>query len=355
LRHSPLSRFFLAAYVLLVVYASLYPLAGWREPGSPPLAFLAAPWPRYVTAFDLAANFLGYLPLGLLCSLALYPRSSAREAALAALLAGACLSLALETAQSYLPARIASNVDLLANAAGAVTGGAAGARLAPWLLEAGPLRRLRTAAFAPGAAADFGLTLLGLWLFAQLNPATLLFGAGDLRDLVSASASRSHGAEIFVSIEAATAAANLGAVALLASAVARPGAPLRRILVFLLASALVVKALSHAILMRAENPLAWLTPGGELGLAGGVTLAVLTLALPRTARLALAAVLLMAATVLVNLSPPNPYLGATLKVWEQGHFLNFNGLTRLVGTLWPFVTLGYLIYLASSRQPDSGG
>jgi VanZ family protein len=347
---SPLSRFLLAAYVLLIVYASLYPMSGWREPGSGALGFLFAPWPRYVTAFDLAANVLGYLPFGLLCALAAYPGQSARGATLIALVAGGTLSLLLETAQSYLPARIASNLDLLANMAGAAAGGFAGGRLAPWLLDAGPLRRLRVAAFAPGAAADFGLTLLGLWLFAQLNPSTLLFGTGDLRDLVAGSASEPHGAEIFVSIEAATAAANLCAVALLASAVARPGAPLRRLLLALLAAVFVVKTLALAILMRAENALAWLTLGAQIGLASGVLLAVVTLALPRTARLALAAVLLMAATVLVNLAPPNPYLAATLKVWEQGHFLNFNGLTRLVGTLWPFVALAYLITLAAPRQ-----
>ncbi|HEX2650606.1 MAG TPA: VanZ family protein [Burkholderiales bacterium] len=350
MRHSNLARFLLAAYVLLVVYASLYPLAGWREPAAPALAYLVAPWPRYLTVFDLAANFLGYVPFGILCALALYPREAAGRAVLVTFLTGAALSFAMETAQGYLPARIASNVDLLANIAGALAGGVAGARMAHWLLEEGPLRRLRSAAFEPGAAADLGLTLLGLWLFAQLNPATLLFGTGDLRDLVSGTANRPHGAEIFVFIEAATAAANLAAVALLASAVARPGAPLRRLLAALLAGVLVVKTLSMAILMHAENMLGWLTPGGQLGLAAGVALAAAALALPRLARLASAAVLLMAATVLVNLAPPNPYLAATLKVWGQGHFLNFNGLTRLVGTLWPFVALGYLIYLASSAS-----
>ena len=73
------------------------------------------------------------------------------------------------------------------------------------------------------------------------------------------------------------------------------------------------------------------------------------MALPRAARLAIAAVLLMAATVLVNLTPPNPYLADTLKVWQQGHFLNFNGLTRLVSALWPFAALGYLMFLATRR------
>jgi hypothetical protein len=58
----------------------------------------------------------------------------------------------------------------------------------------------------------------------------------------------------------------------------------------------------------------------------------------------------MAATVMVNLAPPNPYLTAMLKVWQQGSFLNFNGMTRLASTLWPFAALGYLIFLAARRR-----
>src|SRR6185295_19804026 len=184
-------------------------------------------------------------------------------------------------------------------------------------------------------ATDLGLTLLGLWLFAQLNPATLLFGTGDLRDLVAGSGAR-HPAQLFVSAEAATAAANLVAVALFASAMARPQAPVLPLAAALVGVALLVKTLAFAILMQAEHVFAWLTPGAQLGLAVGAALALAALRLPRIARLALAAVLLMAATVLVNLAPPNPYFAATLKVWEQGHFLNFNGLTRLVSTAWPF-------------------
>jgi ABC-type maltose transport system permease subunit len=60
----------------------------------------------------------------------------------------------------------------------------------------------------------------------------------------------------------------------------------------------------------------------------------------------------MAATVLVNLAPPNPYAAATLKVWGQGHFLNFNGLAQFVAALWPFVALLYLIHLAARRERD---
>ena len=100
---------------------------------------------------------------------------------------------------------------------------------------------------------------------------------------------------------------------------------------------------------------AWLTAGGAQGLAAGLLLATIALALPRAARLAFAAVLLMAATVLVNLAPPNPYTAATLKVWAQGHFLNFNGLTRLVSMLWPFAAIAYAFTLASRPQRGAVG
>ncbi|MGH8765379.1 MAG: VanZ family protein [Burkholderiales bacterium] len=342
-------RFLLAVYVLLIGYASLYPLTGWREPHGSPFAFLASPWPRYITAFDLAANFLGYLPFGLLCALALDPRrSTPRVIAMVALL-GAALSLSLESVQSYLPARIASNVDLITNFCGAAGGALLGAWFGPALRSGGFLQRLRTQAFMPGAAADLGLVLLALWLFAQLDPATPLFGMGDLRDLFERKVGERHAAQLFVSVEAVTTAANLAAVALLASAGMRPGAPVRGLLAALLALALAVKTLAFSIVMHAEHVYAWLTPGAQLGLVAGVLIALALLWLPRTLRLALGAVLLMAATVLVNLAPPNPYLAATLKVWEQGHFLNFNGLTRLVSTAWPFAALGYLVWIAASR------
>ncbi len=355
MRESPLARFLFVAYVLLVLYASLYPLSGWTGQGVSAFAYLSAPWPRYVTAFDLWANVIGYVPCGFLCVLALYPRQRGGYAVLAAALSGLALSIAMEAAQSFLPMRVASNLDVLCNLAGTLAGASLGAPLAGWLLHVGPLRRLRSLAFVPGAAADAGLVLLGLWLFAQLDPATLLFGAGDLRDLMQIPAGRGYAPAIFVSVEALIAAANLTAVCLLASAIAAPGTTVRPTLIGLTAAALAVKTLAFAILMRAEHVLAWLTPGAARGLAAGLAVALAAAGLPRTARLALSAVLTMAATVLVNLAPENPYSAETLRLWRQGYFLNFNGLTRLVASGWPFAALGYLIYLASRRGRVSLG
>lgn len=350
----PARRLLLAVYVLLIAYATLYPLSGWRDPGATPLEFLAAGWPRYRTAFDLWANVAGYVPFGLLAAAAFHPRLRGAPAVLAAACAGGALSLALEAAQTYLPARIPSLADLAANTAGAALGALAGARLAPLLASGGAAARWRAGLLSPDAQPHLGLTLVGLWLFSQLDPVTLLFGGGDLRDLLAAPRGGAHGAEFFVALEAAVTAANLTVFGLLVSALLARGAPVRRIVLALAAAALAVRTGAFAILMQAEKVFAWATPGALAGLAAGALAIVLLVALPRTARLALAAVLAMAATVLVNLAPPNPYTADTLRVWQQGHFLHFNGLTRLVSAAWPFAALAYLIFLASRRERGLG-
>ena len=118
------------------------------------------------------------------------------------------------------------------------------------------MARARSALFLPGTDIDIGLILIGLWLFVQLNPATLLFAAGDLRDLVAATPGRARRPEFFAGVEAFTAAANLVGVGLLLSALAKPGQPVRSLIVALVGVALAVKIAAFAVLMRAENVLA---------------------------------------------------------------------------------------------------
>ena len=65
----------------------------------------------------------------------------------------------------------------------------------------------------------------------------------------------------------------------------------------------------------------------------------------------LAAMALMLATVLANLMPDNPYFEHSLRDWRQGHFLNFNGLTRLISSLWPFLALPWLMLSRRNDEP----
>lgn len=352
-RPSPLARYVLAAYVLLVVYGSLHRFTGWRDPGTGPFEFVFAAWPPYITGFDVAANVIAYVPLGLLGVLAAAPRLVDARAWFAAALGGIALSFAMEALQTYLPDRFESNVDLAANALGATVGATAGVIIARWLARHGGLYALRDAIFHPGRQTDLGLVLVGLWLFALLNPETLLFGNGDLRDLFESLPETLHPAWLFVRIEGTVTAANLVAVALLTGALMPSRAARWRLVVALLVAAFLIRSAAYGTLFRPADMFAWLTPGALWGSAIGLALAISAMFLSRRTAIALAGVLLMAATVLVNVAPENPYLANSLQVWRQGHFLNFNGLTRLVSTLWPFAALVYLLLVAGRRESPS--
>ncbi len=336
---TPLASYLAAAYALLVTYASLHPFVGWRDNGAPVFAYLSAAWPRYYTDFDLAVNILAYVPLGFLLVSALQPRLGVAAAALIAALAGGGLSFTMETLQNFLPSRVSSNIDLACNAIGALIGAAAGMNWGRALADGGRLHRLRTRLVVPGKTADFGLVLLGLWLLAQLNPELLLFGTGDLRVLLELPL-LPYSAQRFAVLEAGVTAGGLLAAGLIGWSLLR----LRnRWLLALLVLPLAIKAFANAVLVKAAQFVQWVTPGNAAGLAAGAVLLLAATWLPPLAQRILAALALLFVTALVNLAPENPYLTASLAVWQQGHFLNFNGLTKLVSSLWPFAALPYLM------------
>ncbi len=345
---SRLPLYLAAAYTLLAIYGSLYPLSGWHDSGAPLGEFLVAAWPRYHTGFDLAANALAYAPLGFLWVAALRPRLGTAGAVVAATVLGFALSLVLETTQNYLPSRVPSNVDLACNGVGALLGALAGARWGATLLDGGRLHALRQRLFMHGRAGDAGLLLLMLWLLTQLNPIILLFGNGDLRSLLDLAAPLPYTADRFAEIEAAAVCAHTLAIGLLAGRIAR-AAPYRMGIVFI-ALGLATKTLALTLLMQGAQGLAWATPGSLTGVAAGIVLWLAVSPAPTFMRQALAAMALLLATVLVNLTPDNPYLINTQQIWTAGQFLNFNGLTRLTSSLWPFLALPWLFLLRARHE-----
>ena len=347
---STLARYLFVAYVLLVVYASLHPFSGWRDRGLPPFAFVAAPFTRPMPVFDMVVNVIGYVPLGFLAALAAYPRLRGGRAFVFGFACSLLLSFALESLQLYLPSRTSSNLDLLTNAAGGALGAlAAVAGTRALRLEEG-LLRLRERFMLPGRRIDLGLVLIGLWLLSQLNPETLLFGTGDLRELFRAPSGKLYPAEVFVRVEAGVACGNVFAAGLLLFCLCSPGQPVRVLAVALVAAALAVRCFAFGLLIGSQAVLDWVTPGALYGTASGIALLVVAAGFPRTVQMALAGLALLAATAIVNLSPANPYLTATLSLWQQGHYLNLNGVTRVVSAAWPFAAMFYLVLLATAHE-----
>jgi VanZ family protein len=332
-----------------VVYASLHPFAGWADTGVGLFEFLAAPWPRYYTNLDLLFNGLAYLPLGLLLMAALLPRLKPGSAVVVATMAGVLLSLTMEVLQHFLPSRVPSNVDLGLNGLGSLAGALLGVRFGRAFADHGALARWRARRIIGGHLGDAGLVLMLAWLLTQLNPEILLFGNGDLRSLLDLRATLAFTAARHVVVEQAVAATGLIAAGVIFWQLMRARS------LWLLATVLVLtvatKTLGTLLLVEPYEPGHWITEGNLEGLAIGTVLLLPALLLPRQAQTTVAALALLAGTALVNLAPENPYLADTLARWNQGHFLNFNGLTRLASILWPFFALALLLAINAPREP----
>ncbi len=352
----------------LIVYASLYPFGDWRVPGHSPWQFLALEWPRYWTAFDLLANLLGYLPFGALVCVAMSRAGRTPGASvLAAVLAGAALSLALEALQNYLPRRVPSNLDLAMN----VAGSAAGAVLAWAADRLGGVNRwqsVRERWFISGSAG--GLALLVLWPAALLFPTPVPLGLGQvLPQLQEGLQWALEGSPVLPALapwldaelpleplragqELATVALGLMAPCMVALSVSRPG--WRRLA--LVAGAVLLGAgattLSTAMNFGPQHALAWRTPNAEAGFALGTLLALAAAALPRRAAAGIGLVALSALVALVAHAPADPYFAQSLQAWEQGRFIHFHGAAQWVGWLWPYATLVYLLVRVAARGED---
>ncbi|MDR1888512.1 MAG: VanZ family protein [Zoogloeaceae bacterium] len=341
-----LPRYLALVWIVLTIYGSLYPLSGWQQNGADPFAFLEWAWPRYWTVFDLVTNLIIYMPTGFLLTLALRRLPGRWSGVILAVLLSGLLSLGMESLQTWLPSRFSSNLDLGSNTLGALLGALIAFRAGDMLWRWWRFLRARLIAARPHV--DLGLTLLGLWLMTLLSPETLLFGVGDLRQTLNWLPTLSYRPETYHVTETAVVVCNLLAVGLFAAAMTRGRwlAYLAVPLFFGLAA--LVRCLSAAILAGPEQFLAWLTPGVREGFCVGAIILAFALLLPPLGRLVLAALCLLAGAMLVNLAPIDPYSLDALALWRQGHFLNFNGLTRWISCIWPFLALPYLI-LASRR------
>jgi len=343
------------AYLLVIVYASLQPFRGWQMPPAEVLHFLVAPWPRFITLQDVAVNIVAYAPLGLLLSIGFGARYGPARAAGAAALASTLLSLVMETVQMFLPIRIASNVDLLANGLGALVGAMAAPLLAPTRALGAKLHATRHRLFKEGMTADVGFVIVLLWLATPFHPTAQLFGTGALRATFDLPAHFAHSPLLAFASEAVVVMFNLLGVGLLLSALMHSAPRPMLVIGYAVGAALAVKIFTAVVLLQASAPLAWLTPGVAVGLAAGWALLFAAIRMPLTAQLVIAAICFATATVAINLAPDNPYLSVPPRLLARGasHFLNFSGVVRALSELWPFLAIGYLA-CAFGAQVKSG-
>ena len=352
------------AWIALIVYASLHPFSGWHWPTVSDtrgwLDLLWLPTPRS-SRFDRWANFLAYLPLGLLLAIAwLRSGHGTLMACIMATLTGVLLSLLMEWTQNLLPIRVPSRLDLGLNSAGALLG----ALLAAALQGLGLLRywqRLRDRWFVPHGNA--GLALLLTWPVALLFPPPVPMGLGEgLSRAASALSEALADTALEGWLPAPTAHGQLAPGMELIAIVLGLMAPcwvafvmsrqlINRLVLLLgaLLLGLLATTLSTALNFGPEHALTWVTPALRPALAGAVLLSVVLALLPPRVVAAFGLVGLTSLIGLVSQAGTDPYFASSLQAWEQGRFIRFHGVAQWVGWLWPFAALLFLMLQVTGR------
>jgi len=345
-RESRLAWYFAGAYLLVIVYASLSPFAGWSTPGAPPLAFLDEPWPRRWQRFDLFINFAAYVPLGLLITLAGMRWMRPALAALLATLIGAALSLGMETAQMYLPMRVASSVDLASNSLGALCGALLAARTGRMPLWA-HFRDIRQRWCLPGRLAEPGLVLVALWFLSQVDPSLPLMAVRALPDALPIPGTGFLPPRAFATIPTIAVAVNTLAISLFVMALMRKRWHALVAMCSLIATAALIKLFAGMVMLKAEAIFIWISAEVVIGITIGVTLAAMMMALPRAVMSGIGVAALLCSFLSVHLvvDPVQPGFALWPFRWNYGQLLNFTGLARTVALLWPLVAALYLLTL----------
>lgn len=326
----------LAVWALLLAYASLYPFWPLRIP-SPDAALSFFLPPRYPSRADVAFNVIAYVPLGMLACLYFRQRVGGwRAMALAAGFA-AVFSLGMELLQFFIPNRVASLYDLLANAAGALVGSMV--FLDPlYSTVTRPLGQLREGTLIQGAWGDAGLVLVMLWLLAQLNPALPFFGAGDI------AGASDTGLQL---IEWTAVGLGICGFGLFISTLVRHEHGSLRVTVVLLSVALWLKFVFASLILQPNFSSEWVSTGRVLGLVAGMAIFIPLRKLGRFVRMYLAFVLILAGALLAKIfgeySPMEEFL--RLFRWPHGQLGNFATLTRFLHELWPFGAVVFLVAL----------
>jgi VanZ family protein len=325
----------LAVWLLLIVYASLYPFLPWRLPPAESLHEAIAV-PRYLIRSDVVFNVLAYIPLGTLAALYFRQRGDARRAIAEAIALGAALSAVMETAQLFIPGRVAAISDFLANTGGTVLGALMFADPV-YSMATAPLGAMRERNVIEGAWGDAGLVLLGLWLIAQLNPALPFFGAGNIGERV---------APELMLVQWFAVGMGICGYGLFVSSLLRGEGALRVTLV-LLSVALWLKFAASTFMLQPNFSAEWVSAGRIAGIAGGIMALVPLRRVARLGRIYIALVLILAGAMLSKIFGAYSAMDELLRLfrWPHGQLASFATLTRFIHELWPLAAVVFLVAL----------
>jgi len=338
-----LRTFLAVGYTFFIMYASLSPFSGWRAQGLDFIEVIRAPFHFTFTTFDAVINLLSYLPFGLLVSLTFRARFGAFASVTLGLLTGMFLSASMEYLQMYLPSRTSSNLDILTNSAGAFLGALLAVSVASWTWFSSRITRWRNDLFRNGHKMDFGLALLALWIFGQVNPSLPMLGNVFISEVAR---------QPFVPIpstpfdiwESGAVTLNLLMLGTLMVTLLQPPRKVVTAMLAILTMVALAKFIAAALLLKSWALLLWINSEAVLGILLGLALLMATFWLPQGVAVGIGAAVALSYFAIVNfvLDSSGPSSAMSIYHWHYGHLLNYNGLSQTITLAFPLLLLFHL-------------
>lgn len=338
-----LRTWLVAGYLSFIVYASLSPFSGWREQGLHFADVLVEPLRLTYTSFDAAINLLSYLPLGLLLGLALRARFGGLSSIFLSVAVALLLSGSMEYLQMYLPTRTSSNMDILSNSSGALIGAMLALSITSWTDLFSAVLRWRGRVFQQGREMDFGLALLVLWMFGQINPSLPMLG----NVFISGVARKPFVAPLpttFNIWESSAVMLNLLMLGILLLTLLRTPRNIIGLLMLVLGVVATAKFMTAVLLLKSWALLLWINSEAILGMLAGMVLLVATRWLSHAALISLGVAIALSYFVVINfvVDSNTPVAAMSIYHWRYGHLLNYNGLAQTITLIFPLLLVVHL-------------
>lgn len=339
----------LLSYLLLIIYASLYPFIPWNDIGIPMWSYISLSLPKYWLKFDLIINILGYIPLGIIGCIISYPIKNKKNFYLVIILFSILLSSTMEAIQTYIPNRIPSMIDLYTNVIGCFLGILVTHCFYKFNIYEKLLFYKKQWLYSP--IFNYGIILIIIWLCIQIYPTEYLFEYGQLLKLffnfivnyADISIENVKFIDNYIIPEIIIVLTSLVSFSLLIISELNETAPKIKILFSIILIALTIKTLTTLFLFSSST-LYWFTPGAITGIFISILILFGFIFTSVKIQKYLAILFLIINLCVINIIPINPYYLAALQNVSLKQFFILNKVIEILSFLWPYLTLWYLFY-----------
>jgi hypothetical protein len=252
----------------------------------------------------------------------------------------------MEYLQMYLPMRVSSNLDLLSNSAGALIGALMGVSLTSWTWFLSRLTRWHSDFFRHGKELSFGLALLALWVFGQINPSLPMLGNVFISGVSPRPFVMLPHAP-FNGWESSVVTLNLLMLGTLIMTLLHVSRNIVTALLMILGIVALAKLIIAVLLLKSWALLLWINSEAVLGMLLGILLLIAALKLPRSAAIGLGSAAALCNFIIVNFvfNDNNPSAAMSIYHWHYGHLLNYNGLAQTITLAFPLLLIFHLWHI----------